>query len=210
MSSPESHWPIYATTGEALNAETAAWGDRLDDAQHRYELLDGELPHRLAKVTIGIVEGLTESPDQFSLVSLYGQQDFDPELSGVLLYVNYEGTKPPDNAYYLAEVMREQRERAGVPTAIAFVGYDEKRRIDRVRANAWDVVVAHALQSEITHPVIGISNDADTVDLSPGYSAGMTEHEHVVQPGKVWGSEVAFSQPGGSDLPLHKVFAHLI
>jgi hypothetical protein len=190
-------------------AATSEWGGRLQTAQERHRLLDGELSHKIGALAISIIDGNTELPENFSLLDIYDRQHLNPDDSGALLYVNYQGSTPPDNAHELIEVIREQRERTTVLAAVALVGYDTGRRIDRVRNDAWDIGVAHVLTHGVSHPVIGISNDADMVSASPDYFFSMTQNEYARQPAKVWGSEVEFSQPGGADLPLHKLVAYL-
>jgi hypothetical protein len=190
-------------------AATNEWSGRLQIAQERHRLLDGELSHEMGALVISIIDGNTEPPESFSMLDIYRQQQRDLEDSSVLLCVNYQGNTPPDNARELIDVMREHRERTSALAAIALMGYNKSRRIDKIRNDAWDICVAHVLAHSISHPVIGISNDADMVSASPDYFYTMTQNEYVGRPAMVWGSEVEFSQPGGADLPLHKLVAYL-
>lgn len=204
-----SEWPNHTSPYEALQVETATWGERLGAAEQRLQTLDGKLPPDIESVAISIVDGNSESPENFSMITIYDEQGLDPEKTAALLYVNYEGEQP-QNTRDLLDVIHEQRERADVPTAVSVVGYDPgERRIDELRESAWDIAALHALHHDIRHHVVGISNDADMIDASPDYVDHMTHNEHVGSP-SVWGSEVAFDAPGGPDLPLNKAVTYLM
>lgn len=209
MTNNPNHWPTYDSPHQALLTETRSWGERLEIAEMRYNLLDGHLPPESDSLAIAIVDGHTERPENFSLLDIYARQGMDPAKTGVLLSVNFEGHDIPDNAHELSEAISEQRERTSLAAAVAFVGYDQKRRIDIARSDIWDVAVAHALRQQAGHSIVGLSNDADMVDASADYLTAMTQNKYVSQPAQIWGSEVDFSQPGGSDLPLHKLIAYM-
>src|SRR5882672_4542672 len=94
MISEADRWPQYASPYDALAVETNLWGDRLKTARDRYAELDGELPHAVGGLAIGIVDGI-EPPEDFSMLRVYSEQKLDPESFGVLLLVNFEGKRPP-------------------------------------------------------------------------------------------------------------------
>jgi hypothetical protein len=64
--------------------------------------------------------------------------------------------------------------------------------------------VIHAMENQIDDPVVGISNDFDTVGASPNYLATMTQNEYVGQP-LVWGSDVRLRQFGDPNLPVNRI-----
>lgn len=197
-----NHWPQYPSPYEALVAETQDWGERLDAAQNRYDELEGELPRTVGSIGIGIIDGY-ELPENFSMLDVYGTQNTEPGSFAALLQVNFEGDKPPENARRLAGTIHDQAERAHVPAAVSLVGY-EKRRIDELKSDIWDVAVAHGLRHKVQHPIIGISNDGDMSAASPDYLAQMTRNRYVGEAGAVWGSAIRFDTPGGPDLPLNR------
>jgi hypothetical protein len=210
MINKHNNWPAYGSPLEMLKAETSSWGPRLEVAEARHSLLEGELPPELSSVFIGIVDGHTERPEHFSLLDIYSRQNLNPDKTGVLLSINFEsGATPPENAHNLADQIAEQAKQMSLPVATSLMGYSEKRRIDTLKSDTWDIAVAHALRWRINYPVVGVSNDADMESASEDYSTKMTQNDQVGRVARIWGSEVAFSQPGGPELPLHKLVAYV-
>lgn len=208
MTDNPNHWPIYDSPKEMLAAETSGWGERLEIANMRYALLEGELPRQAEHLVFAIVDAHTERPEHFSLLDIYQRQGVDPSKSGALISVNYERGHS-QKAEDLADAIAEQRERTSIPAAVSIMSYPYRRRIDELRKDIWDVGVAHALWQRPEYSIVGVSNDADMVDASPDYSGNMTQNRYVELPAQIWGSEVEFSMPGGPDLPLHRLIAYM-
>jgi hypothetical protein len=201
--------PTGSNPHEVIADTTEQWGNRLIVAQARHRRLDGELPSSLARAVITIIDGESEAPSSFSLPKLCDQAELNVASSGLFLYINYEGRIPPDNTHDLLAVIDDQRTQTDIPIGVAQVGYNETRRIDKLRSDAWDILVAHALRNTIEHPIICISNDADTTGHSADYWSCMAQNDYAERPDTVWGSKVTYSQPGGADLPLHRLVTYL-
>lgn len=198
---------------EALQTGVAIWEPgRLEAAQRRLDALDAiDLPRHLGATVVTIVDA-TERPEEFRLVDLYNQQE-NPDLLhgdfGMLLMVNYQEGGVPGTMPDLLDAIREQRQRSNIPTAVATIGYPGPRRIDQLRTDAWDMVVAYVLGNAIESPVVGISNDADVEDISSNYLKNMVENDYVDGPATVWTTEVNFGQPCSPDLVANRMNAYL-
>lgn len=209
MTLEHGSWPSYTSPLEALEVETTTWGrPRLDQAEDRYAQLDGELPATVTSLGITIVDG-DERPDEFSLLRLYDRQRFDPSSFGSLLMVNYQGTKPPLQTRELIAAIKRQRARVSVPTALAVVGYEEPRRIDHLKSNAWDIAVVHALRRSIEHPIVGVANDADITGLAPNYLPVMSRNQSVGQPAMAWGTPIRYERHGHPDSAMNRYLEYV-
>jgi hypothetical protein len=206
MSLEMSGWPDYDNAGESLRQETFDWGDRLEMANRRYDNLNGELGAAAVRLSIGIVDA-NESPDEFSMLNVYGGL-FDDEASGSLLFVNYDAQTPPGRTEELVAAIEQQRDEAGVQAAIAVVGYD-RRLFSQLRQDAWDIAVAHGLRTGTELPIVGVSNDFDMVSASSAYWARMTDNEYVGQAARLWSSKVKPETYGSPDLIINRLIGYL-
>ena len=77
-----NQWPTYESSFDALSAATSEWGERLQNAQHRYRLLNGSLPNKVGALAISVIDGNTEMPESFSLLDIYNRHQLDSGLGG--------------------------------------------------------------------------------------------------------------------------------
>jgi len=207
MTTEVDRWPRYSDPYKALVHETAQWHDaRLDRARDRYDRLEGSLPSRIGSFAIAIVDG-EELPENFVLPELCAAQSgIEAGAFGALWYVNYQGRQPPGHTEELASAIREQ---SSIPAALSVTGYQGTRRLDRIRSDAYDIAVVHALNEKIEHPVVGISVDADTTGMAPDFLRTVSSNKYVGQPATVWGVPVTFDTPGGAELPAYRLLAYM-
>lgn len=206
MSLELQHWPQYDNPGEALRQEAGRWrSERREIAERRYDGLDGQLGSAVTRLVIGIVDA-NERPDRFAIPDIYAEHF--TENSGGLLLVNYDTQTPPERTEELVDTIKQRRDSAGIPLAIAVVGY-HRRMFGELKSNAWDLAVVHGLRHGIEAPIIGVSNDYDMSGVSPSYWNRMTKNEFVDQPARTWSSKAVPELFGDPDCIVNRHIRYL-